>query len=98
MAISARRSPARPAGWPRPVAMGRHDGLHQLRARRLGTSAALQLSRRGGRHHLAPAASRDRLGPEGKIMKLGIIGVGSVGSAIAMAAASRARVREIVLV
>jgi L-lactate dehydrogenase len=31
-------------------------------------------------------------------MKLGIIGVGSVGSAIAMAAASRARVREIVLV
>ena len=31
-------------------------------------------------------------------MKLGIIGVGAVGSAIAMAAASRARVREIVLV
>ncbi len=30
-------------------------------------------------------------------MKLGIIGVGAVGSAIAMAAASRARVREIVL-
>jgi L-lactate dehydrogenase len=31
-------------------------------------------------------------------MKLGIIGVGAVGSAIAMAAASRARIREIVLV
>ena len=31
-------------------------------------------------------------------MKLGIIGVGAVGSAIAMAAASRAQVREIVLV
>jgi len=31
-------------------------------------------------------------------MKLGIIGVGAVGSAIAMAAASRARVRDIVLV
>lgn len=31
-------------------------------------------------------------------MKLGIIGVGAVGSAIAMAAASRARLREIVLV
>ena len=38
------------------------------------------------------------LGAEGKTMKMGIIGVGSVGSAIAMAAASRARVREIVLV
>jgi L-lactate dehydrogenase len=38
------------------------------------------------------------LEPEGKIMKLGIIGVGAVGSAIAMAAASRAQVREIVLV
>jgi L-lactate dehydrogenase len=31
-------------------------------------------------------------------MKLGIIGVGAVGSAIAMAAASSARVRDIVLV
>src|SRR4029453_1991813 len=40
----------------------------------------------------------DMLGAEDKIMKMGIIGVGSVGSAIAMAAASRARVREIVLV
>lgn len=38
------------------------------------------------------------LGAEGKTMKMGIIGVGSVGSAIAMAAASRARVREVVLV
>ncbi len=31
-------------------------------------------------------------------MKLGIIGVGAVGSAVAMAAASRARIREIVLI
>ena len=38
------------------------------------------------------------LAAEVKIMKMAIIGVGSVGSAIAMAAASRARVREIVLV
>src|SRR5713226_8251265 len=38
------------------------------------------------------------LGRRGRIMKLGIIGVGAVGSAIAMAAASRAQVREIVLV
>ena len=38
------------------------------------------------------------LGVEVKAMKMGIIGVGSVGSAIAMAAASRARVREVVLV
>jgi L-lactate dehydrogenase len=35
---------------------------------------------------------------EGKTMKMGIIGLGAVGSATAMAAASRARVREIVLV
>ena len=38
------------------------------------------------------------LGAEGKTMKMGTIGVGSVGSAIAVAAASRARVREFVLV
>jgi L-lactate dehydrogenase len=31
-------------------------------------------------------------------MKMGIIGVGAVGSAVAMAAASRAHIREIVLV
>ena len=41
---------------------------------------------------------RDTLGPNEKIMKLGIIGVGAVGSSIDMAAASRAQVREIVLV
>jgi glycine/D-amino acid oxidase-like deaminating enzyme len=38
------------------------------------------------------------VGSKAKIMKLGIIGVGAVGLATAMAAASRARVREIVLV
>jgi L-lactate dehydrogenase len=45
-------------------------------------------------HRQAPGI----LDAEGKAMKMGIIGVGAVGSAIAMAAASRARVREIVLV
>src|SRR5687768_4643112 len=63
---------------------------------------------RGTRRHLNIPQARtpllhiskpgNMLGAEGKTMKMGVIGVGSVGSAIAMAAASRARVREIVLV
>src|SRR5260370_7544353 len=41
---------------------------------------------------------QNMLGKEESSMKLGIIGIGAVGSATAMAAALRARVREIVLI
>src|SRR5260370_40640961 len=51
-----------------------------------------------GMSFLHSSRPQDMLGKEESSMKLGIIGIGAVGSATAMAAALRARVREIVLI
>src|SRR5690242_12641894 len=51
-----------------------------------------------GRPLLHISRSQVMLGGGGQGMKMGIVGVGAVGSAVAMAAASRAHIREIVLV